>query len=179
VTVELGDVEAERIADMLEALSALQPDEVPGQYDDGMKADATMYATELRDRVGLDGDTIDVPDDAFREPPVLEQVVKDATDALRTEYERRSALEALAAWHMGYSWLLIARSHDTLAEPFAEQFDVSIRAAFIPKHRDPRTESFPRGYRYEVLDVSVLDDPEIRKGVWTEIKNNDHAEDED
>lgn len=58
MTVTLGDTEAERIAAMLEALSALQPDEVPGQYDDGMKADATMYADELRERQGRDVDEL-------------------------------------------------------------------------------------------------------------------------
>ena len=59
MTVTLGDTEAERIADMLESLSALEPHEVPGhQYDEGMKPDAAMYAEELRERVGRDPDIL-------------------------------------------------------------------------------------------------------------------------
>lgn len=115
---------------------------------------------------------IDIPDDAFRDTPVLESVVNDAADALRTEYERRAALEALAAYHMGYSWLLIAqRQNDVKATSQLDGFDLSIQAAFIGKHRDPRTESFPRGYRYEVMDLSPLEDPDFRKRVWRELNN--------
>ena len=59
MTVTLGDTEAERIADMLESLSGMEPHEVPGdEYDGGMKADATMYTDELRDRQGRDVDEL-------------------------------------------------------------------------------------------------------------------------
>jgi len=99
MTVTLGDVEAERIADMLESLSGLEPDEVPGhEYDDGMKADATMYADELRDRQGRDvdelvghftlvfhaGNTVYLDDGTMaRYPEVLldERVPPDATES--------------------------------------------------------------------------------------------------
>jgi hypothetical protein len=119
---------------------------------------------------------IDIPDDAFRDTPVLESVVNNAADALRTDYERRTALEALAAYHMGYSWLLVAVTHAPIAKHHAKNFDSSVQAAFIGKHNDPTDSVLPEGYRYELVDLSPLEDPDFRVQAWKEL-NSDHADD--
>lgn len=121
---------------------------------------------------------IDIPDDAFRETPVLETMVKDATDAIQTEYERRVALEALAAWRMGYRWLLIIRPNNQPTTMSAlDGFDMKLRVAFQGRHRKPHPNALPENARNEVLDLSVLDSEHTRWRVWNEIKNSDHADD--
>lgn len=122
---------------------------------------------------------IDIPNDAFREPPVLESLVRDAADALRTEYERRVALEALAAWHMGYRWLLVIRPHrEPSAMSALDGFDLKLHAAFQGRHTKPHPNTLPEHAQNEVIDLSVLDSEHTRRRVWTEIKNSDHVRSE-
>lgn len=118
----------------------------------------------------------DLPDDAFREQPVLESMVKDAADAIQTEYERRVALEGLAAWHMGYRWLLVIRPNNQPTTMSAlDGFDMKLRAAFQGRHRKPHPNALPENARNEVIDLSVLDHKATRRRVWNEVKNSDHA----
>lgn len=121
---------------------------------------------------------VELPDDAFREQPVLESMVKDAHDTIQTEYERRVALEALAAWNMGYRWLLVIRPNNRPTTLSAlEGFDMKLRAAFQKRRTEPHPNTLPDNARNEVIDLSVLGHKHTRRRVWTEIKNSGHDRD--
>lgn len=117
-------------------------------------------------------DDDEVPELEAAHDTLLEMSVQIARQ-WETKYERRLAREALAAWRAGYEYLLSIKGGQVPTRPGDDGYTLERKVAFVPYHVEPERRDLPDGYEYELIPLDVLDDPDARDELKSEL-NNDH-----
>lgn len=112
------------------------------------------------DDMAVDPDDVEIHREAYH----------DAAESLVSAFEKRRAKEALGAWRAGFRYLLTVKPHDPgPLHAGLEGYSMEFQIAFVPKHARPKPEWHPDGYRYEVIDLTVLDNDRKRQRIRNQL----------